>query len=109
MVNAAINPAIIAAAQQAALSGKAIADQLLKGRAIDRRSAIPLDLSEKGSAEALAYLVKREQVREAGNGRYWLDQDAMARSRANSIRWVAIIAIFLFSVAASLVALLAAS
>jgi hypothetical protein len=109
MVNPAVNIALIAAAQQQALSTKAVFDQLKKAAAFAPRSAVTLDLSVKGSGKMLDDLVKRGHVREVGGGRFWLDQEAVARSKAAASRVGLILCAFLLSVGASLLALFWAS
>lgn len=104
MANPAVNVALIAAAQAQAQSTKLIFDQLLTAGAIGPKQATRLKL-EKGGDKMLAYLVRRGHVREAGGGRYWLDKEAVARSKARGI-WVALILLaFLISGGASLLAL----
>lgn len=109
MANPAINAALIAvAAQQQALSDAHITGPLKKARATSARTAIPLDLSAKGTDKLLAAMVKRGHVRSAGAGRYWLDEAAVAESKARGTKTALIIIIVLLSVTASLVALVAA-
>ncbi|WP_300973620.1 hypothetical protein [Sphingomonas sp. LHG3406-1] len=105
MANPAINAALIAAAQQQAASARLITDPLKKARATNSRAAIPLDLSAKGTKEMLDYLVKRGDVRDSGGGRYWIDEEAIARSKASATRFSLILIVFLLSVGASLWAL----
>lgn len=107
MVNPAINAAIIAAAGQQADAGKAILSQLREAGARTVRTAIPLDLSVKGSEAILAHLIKRGQVRDAGGRRYWIDEEAIARTKAAGIKASLIIAAFALSAAASLMAIAA--
>jgi len=106
MSNPALNAAVIAAAQEQAASAKAIKDQLTKAGATSPRSPTSLDLSINGSGKMLEYMVKQGHVRDAGGGRYWLDEEAVARSTANSKRVALIVAVFLLSLAASLWAIL---
>lgn len=109
MANAAINAAILAAAaQQQALTAKAILDPLKEAEAFTAREAVALDLSAKGTDKLLAQLVERGHVREAGAGRYWLDREEIERTRAAAVRagWIAAAA--LLSITASLIALAAA-
>jgi hypothetical protein len=109
MANAAINAAVLAAAaQQQALTAKAIIDPLKKAQAFTSRQAIPLDLSAKGTDKLLRQLVERGHVREAGDGRYWLDREEVERSKAAAVRGGWILAAFLLSVTASLIAIAAA-
>lgn len=106
MVNPGINAALIVAAQQQQLAAAHITDPLRKGGAISAQTAITLDLSAKGADKLLAGLLKRGHVRAAGDGRYWLDEGALARSQSAGVRVVLIIIAFLLSVTASLAALL---
>lgn len=109
MANPAINAALIAAAaQQQALTNTHITGPLKKAGATSARTAIPLDLSAKGTDKLLAGLVKRGHVRAAGAGRYWLDEAAVANSKAAGTRAALIIIAVLLSITASLVALVAA-
>ncbi|UUR07618.1 hypothetical protein [Sphingomonas glaciei] len=109
MVNPAINAALIAAAaQQQALTDTHITGPLRKGGATSARTAIPLDLSAKGTDKLLAGLIKRGQVRSAGAGRYWLDETAVASAKARGTRVALIVIAVLLSITASLVALIAA-
>ena len=109
MANPAINAALIAvAAQQQALTDAHITGPLRKGSATSARTAIPLDLSAKGTDKLLAAMVKRGHVRSAGAGRYWLDEAAVAESKARGTKTALIIIVVLLSVTASLVALVAA-
>lgn len=104
MANPAVNIALIAAAQKQAESTKVIFSQLMSAGATSQQSAVRLKL-DKGSDNMLAYLLRRGHVREAGGARYWLDKEAVARSKARGI-WVALIlAAFLVSGGASLLAL----
>lgn len=106
MANPAINAALIAvAAQQQALTDAHITGPLKKGRATSVRTAIPLDLSAKGIDKLLAALVKRGHVRSAGDGRYWLDEAAVAESKARGTRVALIVIAVLLSITASLLAL----
>ena len=108
MANAGINAALIAvAAQQQALTDEQIINPLKQAGATSPRKAIRLDLSAKGSDKLLAGLVKHGHVRSAGDGRYWLDEAAIARTNASAGRVALIIVAFLLSVTASLIALLA--
>jgi hypothetical protein len=103
MVNPAINVAVMAAQQQAKAT-KVIFDQLLTAGATSQRAATKLKLG-KGDDKMLAYLVRRGHVREAGGGRYWLDKEAVARTKARGV-WVALIlTALLVSGGASLLAL----
>ena len=105
MVNVAGNAALIAAAQQQALSEKALIDQLRKAEATNVRAARSLDLSAKGADKVLEGLIKRGHVREAGGGTYWLDDEAIARGKAAGVRFSLILIAFLLSATASLLAL----
>lgn len=107
MANAAINVAIMAAAQQQAQTEKVITDQLKHARAVHLRAARPLDLSAKGSDKALVGLVRQGFVREAGGGTYWLDEEAIARAKSAGVRVALILLAFLVSATVSLVALAA--
>lgn len=104
MSNPAINAALIAAAAKQAEAGKSITEQLKKAGARNARSAVPVDLSVSGSDTMLAYYEKHGHVRAAGGGRYWLDEEAIARSNAAAVKVVLIALAFLLSVAASLIA-----
>lgn len=106
MVAPAINAALLAAAHQQALLATAITDQLKKAGAISPGTSAALDLSLKGSGTLLEQLVERGHVRVGGDGRYWLDQEAIRQARAKGLRLGLIAAAFLLSVAASLVAVL---
>jgi hypothetical protein len=109
MANAAINAALIAAAaEQQALTAKAILDPLKEAGAFTARKAITLDLSAKGTDKLLAQLVKRGHVRESGAGRYWLDREEVERSKAAAGRAGWIITAVMLSITASLIALAAA-
>jgi hypothetical protein len=108
MANAAIQAALMAAAQQQALASKAITEQLKKAGAKAPRSAAELDLSNKGSDKVLETLIKSGHVRDAGGGRYWLDEDAIAATKASAGRVALILVAFLLSAAASLLAIAAA-
>ena len=108
MANAAINVAVMAAAQQQAQIEKALTDQLKEARAVHLRAARPLDLSAKGSDKALAGLVRKGFVREAGGGTYWLDEEAIAHAKRAGVRVALILLAFLLSLGASLIALAAA-
>lgn len=104
MANAAISAAMIAAAQQEA-GTKAILAQLEQERATNARRAIKIDLSTKGSDAIMAKLVKYGHVKDVGGGRYWLDTDAVERSKANAGRVAMILLAFVVSVGASILAL----
>lgn len=52
----------------------------------------------------LRYYEKHGHVRAAGGGRYWLDEEAIARSNASAVKVVLISLVFLLSVAVSLIA-----
>jgi hypothetical protein len=108
MANAAINAAIMAAAQQQAKLEKGLVDQLKEARALGPRSARALDLTPEGSDKVLESLVQAGHVREAGGGRYWLDEEAMAATKATANRVGLIVVAFLLSVTASLIAIAAA-
>jgi DNA-binding IclR family transcriptional regulator len=109
MANPAINIALIAAAQQQqALTNEHITGPLKKAGATSVRTAIRLDLSAKGTDKLLAGLVKHGHVRVAGDGRYWIDEAAVARSKAAASRIALIVIAFLLSATASLIALVAA-
>lgn len=105
-MNAAANVALIAAAQQQAASAKAITDQLHKANAYGAAAAVPLDLSLKMSDKMLQQLIDKGHVRAAGGELYWLDREAVERSKANATRWSLIAIAFLLSLGASLLALL---
>ena len=107
MVNPAINAALIVAAQQQALTATHVTAPLKAAGATSARKAVPLDLSAKGADKFLAALVKQGHVHAVGDGRYWLDEAAVARSHKAGARIALIIIAFLISVTASLVALLA--
>jgi hypothetical protein len=103
MAPPAVNAALIAAAaHQQAETAKLITDPLRKAGATGPRSAIELDLSAKGASKLLDGLVKRGHVRAAGGGRYWLDEAAIAKSKAAGNRAALIILAFTISLAASL-------
>lgn len=105
MVNPAINAALIAAAaKQQEMTAKHVTTPLKQAGATSPRTAIPLDLSAKGSDKLLPGLVKRGHVRSAANNRYWLDEGAIARSHAAGKRAALIAIVFLLSVTASLLA-----
>ncbi len=105
-MNAAAFTAAIAAAKQQELSD-AISNQLLAASAITARTATTLDTAAEGSAAALEQMIASGHVRDVGNKRYWLDQSAVARTKASAGRaaWIALA--FLVSAGLSLVALLA--
>jgi len=105
MANPGINVALMVAAQQQALTATQITGPLKKAGATSARTAIPLDLSAKGADKLLAGLLKRGQVRSLGNGRYWLDEAAIASAKAAGVRIAFIVIAFLLSVTASLLAL----
>lgn len=105
MANPAINAALLVAAQQQAQSAKALTDQLVKARALSARTAIPLELSAKGSGTMLQWLVKRGHIREAGGGRYWLDEEAISAAKSRGLRVALILSAFALSAGASLLAL----
>lgn len=107
MANVAINGALIAAVQQQAAVAKLIIEPLKRAGALNAHGAVTLDLSAKGADKALAGLVKLGHVHAAGEGRYWLDEAAIARSNAAGTRAALIMIAFLLSLAASLIALLA--
>ena len=106
MANVAFNTALIAAAQQQALTATHIINPLRKAGATSARHAIPLDLSAKGAPKLLEQLTKRGHVRPACGECYWLDEAAVARSKAAATRVALIVIAFLLSVTASLGALL---
>jgi hypothetical protein len=105
MANPAINAALVAAAQQQVLAATHITGPLTKAGATSSRVAIPLDLSAKGADKLLAQLVGRGHVRDAGGGRYWLDEAAVASTKAEGQRAALILLAFLLSLGASLWAL----
>jgi hypothetical protein len=104
MANAAITAALIASQQQA-LAQAQITTPLKEAGATSSRAAIPLDLTAEGADKLLANLVKQGHVRVAGGDRYWLDEEAIARSTASARRGALILAAFLLSAGASLWAL----
>jgi hypothetical protein len=105
MVNPAFNAALIAAAQQQALTATHVTGPLMKAGATSSRTATTLDLSAKGADKLLAQLVQRGHVRGAGAGRYWLDEAAVASTKAAGQRLALILLAFLLSLGASLWAL----
>jgi hypothetical protein len=105
MANPGINAALMVAAQQQALAATHITDPLRKSGATSPRAATTLNLSAKGTDKLLAELVKRGHVRTVGGGRYWLDEAAIARTKAAGKRVALILIVFLLSVTASLLAL----
>nr|WP_314442508.1 hypothetical protein [uncultured Sphingomonas sp.] len=108
MANPAINAALIAAAaQQQALTNQHVTGPLKAAGATSPRTATRLDLTAKGADKLLAALVKRGHVRSTGDGRYWLDEAAIAGSQSAGLHLALVIIVFLLSVTASLVALLA--
>ena len=108
MANAAINVALVAAAQQQAQKEQALLNQLKDAGALSPRRAIELDLSAKGSDQLLKALAKRTYVRDAGGGRYWLDQDAEAAFKAKAKNVSLIVIAALLSITASMLALVLA-
>jgi hypothetical protein len=108
MVNPALNAALIAAAGKQKSASAGIVEQLRKAGATSARKAVLPDLSEEGAADMLAWLLRRGHLREAGGGRYWLDLEAVAASKARALRASLLVAAFLLSAAASLLALTAA-
>jgi hypothetical protein len=100
MANAAITAALIASQQQA-LAQAQVTTPLKQAGATSSRTAIPLDLTADGADKLLAALVKQGHVRAAGGNRYWLDEEAIARSKASASRGALILLAFLLSAAAS--------
>lgn len=107
MANAAINAALIAAAAQAQATSDAVLKQLRDAAAVRPGAAIKLDLAAKGSDAALNAFMKNGSVIDAGSGRYWLDEEAVARAKASANRAALILLAFLLSAGLSLIALLA--
>jgi hypothetical protein len=105
MANAAINVAIMAAAQQQAAGEQVIIDQLRTARAVNARAARPVDLSTKGSDKFLKALLKKGHVRPAGGGSYWLDEEEISRTTAAAGRIALLVLAFVVSAGASLLAL----
>ncbi len=106
MANAGINAALIAAAAQQH-SNDDLTKQLKAKGATSARTASPLDLSASGTSATLRSLIKQGYVRDAGGGRYWLDEARVARASAAAGKFFLILLAFLLSAGASLVALLA--
>lgn len=98
-----INPAVMAAAAVQQKAKEAIVARLREGRATAPTRAMPLPDDQFG--KPLEELVGLAHVRPMGNGRYWLDEAALARSKASGTRVALIVIAFLLSVTASLVAL----
>lgn len=100
-----MNAALLALAAQQAQASKAITKQLSEAGASSSRAATRVDLSAKGSDKVLQQLLRQGHVRDAGSGRFWLDEEGIARSRANGVRLALIATLFLLSLCASLLAL----
>ena len=101
MANAGINAALIAAAAQHSASDDLTKLLRAKG-ATSARTAVPLDLSASGAAATLQSLIKQGYIREAGGGRYWLDEEHVVRAKAAAGRFFMILLAFMISLGASL-------
>jgi hypothetical protein len=108
MANPAINVALLAAAAQQHQSSDDLTKQLRAKGATSPRSPAALDLSASGAKSTLQSLIKQGYIREAGDGRYWLDEEQFARSKAAAGRFFLILLAFLLSAGASVLALASA-
>ncbi len=94
MANPAL-AAVLAAAAQKVAGDVSPPDQLRNAGATSSGAAIELDLTAEGSREILAGYLKLGHIREAGFGRYWLDEAALARDHGKGVRGLKILLVSL--------------
>ncbi|GAA4034483.1 hypothetical protein GCM10022281_13260 [Sphingomonas rosea] len=106
MANPILTTAIINAANAGQASSSGVLADLKKKGAVNAKTAAAPDLSLKGADKVVRALADKGLLRSAGEGRYWIDQDAVAAANSRATYMALIVVAFLLSAGASLVAIL---